>query len=167
MRDPIKVVILAFVILGALSSSAQSRKQSKVAPKILSAKSIYFDDRSGSPAVAREALFQLLKWDRFKIVDDRKNADLIFLFSSDPYHGGYVIFSGSQTGTIDKNGQIQEDPVPMFNKQAPVRYAYLTVIDPATGDSLWSADHQWGGLLTGFNSAGARLVTKLRKQVEK
>jgi len=167
MRNPVRVAILGIVILGTLPSAAQNQKQSKLAPKILSAKSIYFDDQSGSPAVAREALFQLLKWGRFKIVDNRKDAELIFLFSSQPYQGGYLIISGGQTGTLDKNGEIQEDPVPTFNKQAPVRYAYLTVIDPATGDSLWSADHQWGGVLTGFNSAGARLVNKLRKQIGK
>jgi len=48
-----------------------------------------------------------------------------------------------------------------------VRDAYLTVIDPTTGKSLWSDSHVWGGLLTGKNSAGARLVQKLQKQIGK
>jgi hypothetical protein len=47
---------------------------------------------------------------------------------------------------------------PNYNKQSPARCAYLTVIDPKTGDNLWSDTHQWGGLLTGYNSVEARLV---------
>jgi len=41
------------------------------------------------------------------------------------------------------------------------------VIDPSTGQLLWSDSRIWGGVLTGQNSAGARLVKKLEKQMEK
>jgi len=58
------------------------------------------------------------------------------------------------------------DPAPNFNKLAPVRYAFLTVIDPETGENLWTDSHQWGGLLTGFDSVGVRLVKKLEKAVK-
>jgi len=75
--------------------------------------------------------------------------------------------SGGQTGSIDDSGQITENPVPNFNKQSPTRYAYLTVIDPKTGANLWSDKHLWGGLLTGFNSAGARLVKELENQTKR
>lgn len=118
-------------------------------------------------AVGNKALGQLKKWGRFRIVQDRKQADLIFLLSADPYKGGYIIMGGGQTGTIDIHGKIDEDPIPNYNKQAPVRYAYLTVIDPKTGDNLWSESRRWGGLLTGFNSVGERLVKELEKQTRK
>jgi len=75
--------------------------------------------------------------------------------------------SGGQTGSIDSQGHINEDPIPSYNKQSPTRYAYLTVIDAATGDKLWSKEHLWGGLLTGFNSAGARLIRELEKQTQR
>jgi glucose dehydrogenase len=45
--------------------------------------------------------------------------------------------------------------------------AYLTVVDAISGQKLWTSSHVWGGLLTGFNSAGRRLVNRLRKQVER
>jgi hypothetical protein len=48
-----------------------------------------------------------------------------------------------------------------------VRAAYLTAIDTATGESLWGDSQVWGGLLTGFNSVGERLISKFRKQVVK
>ena len=146
---------------------AQAQKQLAQSPRIQLAKSVYFDDRTGVDAVGNKALGQLKKWGRFRIVQDRKQADLIFLLSADPYKGGYIIMGGGQTGTIDIHGKIDEDPIPNYNKQAPVRYAYLTVIDPKTGDNLWSESRRWGGLLTGFNSVGERLVKELEKQTRK
>jgi hypothetical protein len=62
---------------------------------------------------------------------------------------------------------INVDRVPDYNKQSPSRYAFLTVIDPKTWENLWSDRHQWGGLLTGFNSVGECLVKKLENQTQK
>jgi len=41
------------------------------------------------------------------------------------------------------------------------------VIDPKTGGNLWSDQHLWGALLTGFNSVGARLIKELENQTKK
>jgi hypothetical protein len=160
------LIVVALATL-AVPGPSQLKKQYGLRLKILTAKAVYFDDRSGVHTVGDKTLNQLKKWGRFKIVKDPKQADLILLLSADPYKGGYVLYSGGQTGTIEKGGNIEEDPVPNFNKAAPVRYAYLTVIDPNTGDSLWVGSHVWGGLLTGFNSVGERLVSELRQQIEK
>lgn len=158
------VAILASLIVPI---SVQGQKQLAQSPRILSAKSVYFDDRTGVDAVANRALSEVKKWGRFQVVQDRKSADLILLLSADPYKRGYIIMSGGQTGSVDIHGNIHEDRIPNYNKQAPVRYAYLTVIDPKTGDNLWSDSHRWGGLLTGFNSVGARLVKELEEQSKK
>jgi hypothetical protein len=147
--------------------SVHSQKQLSKSPKILSAKTVYFDNQTGADAVGAAALAQLKKWGRFQIVQDKKLADLVFLLSADPYNGGHIIFASGQTGTVDSSGHVQEDRVPNYNRQAPLRDAYLTVIDRKTGQNLWSDSHAWGGLLTGTNSAGERLVKKLEKQVEK
>ena len=144
------------LFLAALASSiapiaAQPQKQLARSPRIQSAKSVYFEDKTGVDAVGNKALAQLKKWGRFQIVQDRKQADLIFMLSADPYKGGHI----------------DEDPVLNYNRQAPVRYVFLTVIDPKTGDTLRSDSHRWGGLLTGFNTAGERLVKKLENQTKK
>lgn len=133
----------------------------------MSAKTIYFDNQTGADAVGTAAVAQLKKWGRFQVVHDKHAADLILLLSADPYKGGYIIFASGQTGTIDADGHIQQDSIPNYNSLAPVRDAYLTVIDPDTGKSLWADSHVWGGLLTGKNSVGARLVQKLQKQIGK
>jgi hypothetical protein len=134
-------------------------------PSILSAKTVYFDNRTGDDSVGTAAVAQLKKWGRFQIVRDKKKADLILLLSAAPYKGGYIIFASDQTGSVDADGHIQEDVIPNYNRLAPVRDAYLTVIDPTTGKSLWTDSHAWGGLLTGKNSVGVRLVQKLQQQI--
>ena len=161
-------LVSIFIFAGLVSPlSLHSQKPLAKSPKILSAKTVYFDDRTGVDAVGAAALAQLKKWGRFQIVQDKKLVDLVFLLSADPYNGGYLIFASGQTGTVDSSGHVQEDRVPNYNRQAPVRDAYLTVIDPKTGQNLWSDSHAWGGLLTGADSAGERLVKKLEKQVGK
>jgi len=160
--------LIVFIMTNLIAPiSAQAQKQSLKSPKIFSAKTIYFDNQTGVDAVGIAALAQLGKWGRFQVVKDKKVADLIFLLSADPYQGGYIVFASGQTGTVDADGHVQQDRVPNYNRRAPVRDAYLTVIDPGSGQNLWSDSHVWGGLLTGANSAGARLVRKLQKQIGK
>ena len=160
-------LFITFVVASLLvATSTNAQRQLAQSPRILSAKSVYFKNQTCSDAVGKRAEAQLRKWGKFQLVADPKQADLIFLLSADPYKGGNIIFASGQTGSID-DGHINEDPVPNYNKQSPTRYAYLTVIDPKTGDNLWSDQHLWGGLLTGVNSVGERLVKELKSQTKK
>jgi len=153
------------VLVAAIPGYTQ--KELAKSPKMMSAKTVYFEDRTGADSVAAAAVAQLKKWGRFQVVKDKKEADLIFMFSADPYKGGYIVLASGGTGTMDENGNVKEDRVPNYNVQAPVRDAYLSVIDPKNGQLLWSDSHVWGGVLTGANSAGARLVKKLEKEMGK
>jgi hypothetical protein len=151
-------ILVVFVLAGLVStSSSVAQKQLAQSPRILNAKTVYFDNQTGSDPVGTGALQQLKKWGKFQIVPDRKQADLILLLSADPYKGG----------NVDADGNVEKDHIPNWNKQSPTRYAYLTVVDAQTGDNLWSAEHVWGGLLTGFNSVGDRLIKELEKQTKK
>jgi hypothetical protein len=161
--------ILVVFTLSALirPSSMAAQKELARSPRILTAKAVYFDNQTGSDAVGNTALAQLKKWGKFQIVSDRKRADLVFLLSADPHNGGTILMSGGRTGTIDSRGHVEEDPIPRYGPQSRTRYAYLTVIDPRTGDKLWGEEHVWGGLLTGFNSVGNRMIKDLEKQMKK
>ena len=166
MRVPEHCRIIFVLASLLVANSAVAQKQLAQSPRILSAKSVYFMNQTGSDAVGKNALTQLKKWGKFQLIADPKLADLIFLLSADPYKGGNIIFANGQTGSIN-DGHITEDPAPNYNKQSPTRYAYLTVIDPKTGDNLWSDKRLWGGLLTGFNSVGERLIKELKNQSKK
>ena len=160
-------LLLTFLVTSLLlATPANAQKQMAQAQKISSAKTVYFQNETASDAVGKNAEAQIKKWGKYQLVANPKQADLIFLLSADAYNGGNIIFASGQTGSVDKGG-INVDPVPDYNKQAPTRFAFLTVIDPKTGENLWSDRHQWGGLLTGFNSVGERLVKKLENQTKK
>lgn len=167
MQAFIRLLVVLTLVIPVIPATAGNSKHAKLAPKITSAKSVYFEDRTGAAAVANKALERLKKWGRFQIVQDPKKADLVILLSADPYKGGYILTASGQTGTMGRGGNLELDRIPNYNRAAPTRYAYLTVIDPECGKSLWSASHVWGGLLTGFNSVGERLVNRLERQVGK
>jgi hypothetical protein len=163
MRNLPCLLLALFLLIFAPPASPQAQKQFAQSPKIQSAKTVYFDDRTGADAVGNAALAQLKKWGRFQIVEDRHQADLIFLLSTSAYRGGYIVPSN---GT-DSSMHVRLDPVVDSGWHAPVRACFLTVIEPTTGESLWSDSHVWGGLLTGKNSAGERLVKELQKEMKK
>jgi hypothetical protein len=104
-----EAVSLMFILTSFLAlAPARGQKQMAQSPRILSAKTAYFDNQTGSDAVGKNALAQLRKWGKFQLVTDRKQADLIFLLSADPYKGGNVIFASGQTGSVE-NGHVTED----------------------------------------------------------
>jgi hypothetical protein len=166
MRISERFFVIFFLTSLLVATPVPAQKQLAQSPRILSAKSVYFQNQTGSDAVGKNAMAQLKKWGKFQLVADPELADLVFLLSADPYKGGNIIFASGRTGSTD-DSHISEDPVPNYNKQSPTRYAYLTVIDLKTGDNLWSDKHVWGGLLTGRNSVGERLIRGLENQTKK
>lgn len=164
MRIPACLLLACLALSSAVPVLAQTQQQPAQSPRILSAKTVYFDDRTGADAAANAALAQLKKWGRFQLVQDRQQAELIFLLSTSAYRGGYIV---PPNGSADSSLHVRLDPVVDSGWHAPVRACILTVIDPRTGESLWSDSHVWGGLLTGKNSACERLVKELQGQMKK
>jgi hypothetical protein len=153
----------AAVLVAAISGYSQ--KQMAQLSKMKTAKTAYFEDHTGADAAATATLAELRKWGRFQVVDDKRKADLVILLTADPYRGGQIMTASGETGTME-DGSLKKDPVPNYNSAATTREAYLSVVDRATGDLMWSDSHAWGGLLTGTNSAGARMVKKLEKEMK-
>jgi hypothetical protein len=161
-------LILVCAATGLLAAvPCYSQKQMAQSPKMKSAKTAYFENRTGVDAAGEETLGQLKKWGRFQMVLSPKKADVVILLTADPYKGGDILFASGETGSVSDNGKVQKDPVPNYNTLAPTRDAYLTVVEAGSGSILWSESHVWGGVLTGVNSAGARLVKKLQKEMGK
>jgi hypothetical protein len=154
---------LVVMMLAASTVAAPVHAQDQLAqlPQFLSAKTIYLKNQTGSDTVGANAVAELKKWKRFHVVENQKQADLVLLLSLEPYKGPDS--ASDNDGDLDKG---DFGRTPHWNQQKPMRYAYLTVIDPKSGMGLWTAEHIWGGLLTGFNSAGERLVKELEKQTK-
>jgi hypothetical protein len=118
-------------------------------PKVIAAKTvaIYCQPCPRGLAAARRMAFeQLLDWPRFEIVPNPDKADLILMFSANPYLGDYIT---------------RERP---DERRVSVDITYMTVVDPNTGDALWSDSKQSGSMLVG--RATKDLIAEFRQQLE-
>jgi hypothetical protein len=118
-------------------------------PKVTRAKSVYIDCDAcpRGMAAAWLAAFQgLVDWGRFDITPDPRKADLIFMFSANPYLGDYVTRDGP-----DK-------------RPVAVDITYMNVIDPHTGESFWDDSRQWGALFV--DRATKDLIFEFKEELE-
>jgi len=158
MEKRVIVLALVFVFGLGLPATAKPPKRHVLAAKLFAAKSVYFDNETGFAAVGADALRELKKWGRFRVVQNRERADLVFVLSSEEY--------SEDVGDLGPASKTDFEPDWFLHFHYRPANAYLTVIDTITGETLWAGSHVWGGLLTGFNSAGRRLVHRLREQVD-
>jgi hypothetical protein len=145
-----KNLIGILLILCALPSSAISavKSQPRALPEtILQATAVYIScECPRSLAVAQtRAQQQLRDWGRFQIVGSAKEADLVFLFSGNPYLGDLLTRDGP-------------DKRPVF-----IESTIFTVIDAKTGQALWVDSRRWGSWRV--DGATKSLIQELRDQM--
>jgi hypothetical protein len=157
MRKRVGLLAVIFILGPAFLVPAKAQKRRTLPPRLLTAKLVYFENQTGFAAVGGDALRELERWGRFQLVRNPDQAELLFVLSSK------VESEALANPTEDR----RFGPDLSFHFRYRPANAYLTVDDAVTGERLWSGSHAWGGLLTGFNSAGRRLVHRLRKQVER
>lgn len=165
MNRAILICLLAVTCLLS-TAAAKGKKHLPLPAQIMTAKTVYIDNQSGIAKLGDRAYEQLSKWGRFQIVSERKQADLILLLSAHAYDGGYITTGGGQSGSIDQNGNINTTNQPTYTTHVTVAYTYLTVIDPKSGENLWSDSKRWGNLYTGFHSATKGLIDELQKRMK-
>ncbi len=120
-----------------------------VPPKITQAKSVYIfcDACPRGMAAAWGAAFDALEeWGKYDITPDPKKADVVFIFSANPYAGDYITRDGP-----DKRG-------------VSVDITYMNVVDAQTGKNLWEDSRQWGSLRVA--RATKDLIQELRLRME-
>jgi hypothetical protein len=118
-------------------------------PKIKRAKTVAIvcDACPRGMAKARAAAFEeVTGWKRFTIVQDPRSADVIFLFSANRYLGDFLTRDGPDKRVVN------------------VETAYMDVVDPRTGQSLWGDSERVGSWFVG--SAAKDLVDELRELME-
>jgi len=145
------IQILAILFCAAAfvpAAVGRNTKRATLPAKIMQAYSVYVDCVCPRAlAVAREAALQQLRsWGRFQIAADHRHTDLVLLFSGNPYLGDYITRDGPD-----------ERPV-------KIDFTIMTVIDPNTGQSLWTDSRRWGSLRV--SSATKDLIDELRVQIE-
>lgn len=143
-----QLFVIFFSVTTFIPAAVAKRAERPLPPKIMQADSVYVDCVCPRAlAVAREtALQELQTWGRFRIAQDRRQTDLIFLFSGNPYLGDYLTRDGP-----DK-------------RPVAIESTILTVIDPNTGQSVWTDSRRWGSWRV--RGATKDLVYELRQQME-
>jgi len=144
--------LLVLALLALSSLFGLSTVQAQDAPalgKIKKADTVAIDCSECVRTLAKAADIaeqELTAWNRFRLVDDPKQADLVFIFSANPYTGDYLTRKGADERPVKVDGTI------------------LTVIDPHTGEELWSDSKRWGSIrIAGETKA---LIDELRSQLE-
>jgi hypothetical protein len=118
-------------------------------PKVTRAKTAYIDCDAcprGMAAAWLAAFQELTDWGRFDITPDPRKADLIFLFSANPYLGDYVTRDGPDKRPVS------------------VDITYMDVVDPNTGESFWDDSRQWGALFVA--RATKDLIEEFREELK-
>jgi hypothetical protein len=149
VRKLIQLLGILFCTAAFVPLALAKKTERPVLPaKITQANSVYVDCVCPRGlAVARDtALQQLESWGRFQISQQRRQADLVFLFSGNPYLGDYITRDGP-----DK-------------RPVAVDFTIMTVIDPNTGQTLWTDSRRWGSLRV--RGATKDLIEELRQQME-
>jgi hypothetical protein len=143
-------LLVIFLCTGAFVPAALAKKAERppVSPKILKANTVYIDCvcPRALAAAQESALQQLQGWGRFQISQNRRQTDLVILFSGNPYLGDYVTRDGP-----DK-------------RPVAIESTIMTVIDPVTGQSLWTDSRRWGSWRV--KGATKDLIDELREQME-
>ncbi len=151
------VSVLAAVVLSALLFPVQVQANGKhaVLPmKVLTASTIYVDNQTTSAELQNTAYIELSKWAHFQIVDSPEKADIILRLSG-----------GTSVKFVPGNGE----PPAYDSKSAkqnwmgadeavPPGSTRLSLIDPKTGNPLWSDVHK-----TDNPKAASRMLDGLRE----
>jgi hypothetical protein len=145
---PQLLVILFYTAAFVPPALAKKTERPPLPAKIMQANSVYIDCVCPRAlAVAQEtALQQVRGWGRFQISQDRRQTDLVILFSGNPYLGDYISRDGP-----DK-------------RPVAIESTIMTVIDPITGQGLWTDSRRWGSWR--ISGATKDLIDELREQME-
>jgi hypothetical protein len=144
--------VIAFVMLVCALPALGKDLKAPLPETLFQAKTVYIDNRSGESGLLDKAYTALKEWNRYEIIQDRAKADIVFVFTvSSEVRGSYT------TGTVDDNGTVQAT-----SAATRARYTTMTVLDPVSGQILFSDTRRWHP----FGSATKDAVKELRKRME-
>ena len=129
MKKCLQLLVMLFCTsaLGAAKSSPKTARP-LLSPKIMQADTVFLDCTCprALAAARKRALQQLQQWGRFRLVENLRQADLVFLFSGNRYLGDYLTRDGPDKRPVEIESTI------------------MTVIDAHTGEALWTDSRRWG-----------------------
>jgi hypothetical protein len=141
-----KIVLAGLIVAGALAYAGDKHLRAPLPDKLFAAKNVYIENRTGFQEAADHCYEALKKWGRFTVVNDKAQADLVFVLTGGHENAGAVaIPSGSSVLVTDVRRSITA----------------LLVVDAASGDTLWQDT-----MHAPHGSRAGSLVDELRKRLE-
>jgi hypothetical protein len=127
------IAIVFFTILGAVPVRAKE-KQSSLPSRVLSAGTVFVDNQTTSAELTNTAYTELSKWGRLQVVDTAQKADIVLRLSN----GNYVKFVPGGESAAAADTKVAKQNFVGADEAVPPGSTRISVIDPKTGNSLWS-----------------------------
>jgi hypothetical protein len=138
MKSFVRVFAAAtlFVLFSTITIHANDKhdKRASLPASVVSAKTVYVDNHTTTAELQNTAYTELSKWGRLQIVDMPQKADIVLRLSN----GNYVKFvPGGENPAASKPKAGNQD-FAGADEAVPPGSTRISVIDPKTGNSLWS-----------------------------
>lgn len=144
--------LLSGALLFCIGTFVVAGTHAPLPKKLIDAKTVFLDNRTGKADIGDKAYDELTKWGRFKVVDDVKTADVVFVLSTETWSAGTYTY-----GSVSDSGNISATSVARSSGTT-----YLTVFD-SEGHQIWADSRDWGR----YKSATRGIIKNLRDRMEK
>ena len=161
MKSFVRVFAAAtlFALFSTITIQANDKhdKRASLPAAVVSAKTVHVDNQTTSAELLNTAYTELSKWGRLQIVDTPHKADIVLRLSN----GNYVKFVPGGENPQASKPKTDNQNVASADEAVPPGSTRISVIDPKTGNSLWSdirktnnpkaATHMLDGLREAFD----------------
>ena len=125
--------ISLFVLFGCVLTAAREKRAS-LPFKVLSANSAYVDNQTASVELLNTVYLELSKWGRLQMMDSAQKADIVLRLTN----GSFVKFVPGGENTPGVQPKVGQQNSTGADEAVPPGCTRISVIDPKTGNSLWS-----------------------------
>jgi len=151
-----RLAIVSFVsIFTALPGTFGADKHAPLPDKLVRAKTVFLENRTGDQKLADKFYEEVSGWERWTFATDRSKADILLILSNEETFAG-VMTTGSATA-IGHSAYGVGVGVPISQQ-----YVYLHIADRETGDALWTAKSR---VKIGAGRTAGGLVSDLKKRL--
>jgi hypothetical protein len=161
MKSFVRVFAAAtlFVLFITITIQANDKhdKRASHPASVVSARTVYVDNQATTAELQNTAHTELSKWGRLQIVDTPQKADIVLRLSN----GNYLKFVTGEENPPTSKPKTFNEKFAGADEAVPPGSTRISVIDPKTGNSLWSdirktdnakaATHMLDGLREAFD----------------
>jgi hypothetical protein len=127
------IAIAFFTAFGAVPLRS-NEKRASLPSKVLSAATVFVDNQTTSAELLNTAYTELSKWGRLQVVDTAQKADIVLRLSN----GNFVKFVPGGENAAPVDPKVSKPSFLGADEAVPPGSTRISVIDPKTGNSVWS-----------------------------